>query len=257
MGSHYRPWHTAVLALVAPSAVAQESTEYRQPLQELFRSEVVYSQGKNEIQLLLAPGWAKGGPPRAGVAAEYGVTDSWQVGISAEGPMFRSFRSESSEGEGALGIGIKRAFRNVRPGIHLAAGVEGVIEEGPGSAYRPYVVAARDILNRRGQVFLAGSATVFRELGATSRSESGWGAGAFLPVGDVMLTHEWTWADPSWRLIPGRGEVYSTTGVVWRTRGEPGWEIGVGTSVGVSGPAHRLAIIVKLSREWQGPRRLQ
>jgi hypothetical protein len=106
-------------------AMAQEP---RQPLQELFFTEVVYPQEKGEIQLTLSVLLDRSGPERSGLiplSIEYGVTDRWQIGAGWDGytqfdnTPFKHLRTARAS------VGTKYSVMNIKDSpVHAAVGVD-------------------------------------------------------------------------------------------------------------------------------------
>jgi hypothetical protein len=120
-----RWWILVALVLLPRVAAAQEM---RQPVQELFLTEVVYPQEKGETQLTLSmllnrsPG---AGSALIPLSIEYGVSDRWQIGAAWEGYMplhdspLRNLRSARAS------LGTKYSVMNIKGSpVHAAVGVD-------------------------------------------------------------------------------------------------------------------------------------
>lgn len=113
------------LMLLPRVAAAQEP---RQPLQELFLTEVVYPQEKGETQLTLRVLVDRARPERSALiplSIEYGLTDRWQVGAGWDGytqfhdSPFGNLRSARAS------IGTKYSVMNIKGSpVHAAVGVD-------------------------------------------------------------------------------------------------------------------------------------
>src|SRR5258708_20110087 len=73
-------WVTALLAGAGP-AYAQCTVPPGRPVEDLFRSDVVFPQERGEMQLEVLPAFEKDGDGRSmsfGLAGQYGLTRAWQ-----------------------------------------------------------------------------------------------------------------------------------------------------------------------------------
>ncbi|HEY7489558.1 MAG TPA: hypothetical protein VIH59_00405, partial [Candidatus Tectomicrobia bacterium] len=135
----------------------EDDNQIEQPIQEVFQTDLVYPQGKGEVQLTLTPQFHRAGQSRAWImplSIEYGLTDAWQVELEWE--MFKHRNPEARSttfGIGDLEIGTQYSFMHLA-GAHFHAAValhilfptgninddltEGFIE------YAPSLMLARD-----------------------------------------------------------------------------------------------------------------
>lgn len=230
-------------------------------VQELLRSEVVYPQEKEELQVSFAATWEpRKSVLRTPLSVEYGLTTAWQLGMRVDG-----VRGKSRIMAESAGFGIRRSFMDLRgSGFHMAVGLEVEIdgsdksyekdeterteaERHPCLQYGPSIVMAKDLLRGRGQVFwqfdvgltTSGSPVEYRH-----------GAGGLFRTGPVVLTHEFTWSPASG---PGR-ELYWIPGVVWRLPGERTWELAGGVPFGFARRTEPFCVTVKLTHEFESIR---
>ena len=108
------------LVLLPRVAAAQE---VRQPLQELFLTEVVYPQEKGETQLtfsVLLDRAPAGGSALIPLSIEYGLTDRWQIGAGWDGYTdFHHLRNARAF------LGTKYSVMNIKDSpVHAAIGVD-------------------------------------------------------------------------------------------------------------------------------------
>jgi hypothetical protein len=229
----------------------------RQPLQELIRTEVVYPQDKGELQLTLLSRADKG---RNGsvlafpVEVEFGLTDAWQVGLEW-GAHSRVRRGDAvSSGRGALAVGTKYSFMNIRGSdVHAAVGLEMAFPGGLGAdglredtrEVEPFVALAADLRDgvqtffHIGRSFTPGGSG--DEPGDEPPVNVQWNAGALVALRRVTLAGELntrTNGSP-W----GRGgELYATPSITFLLP-HP-WEMGVGVPIGLNGRSDRFGLSI-------------
>lgn len=138
-------------------AQTEAEEEHEQPLQEVFQTELVYPQEKNEIQLTLRPQFSNGRDENLFAlpfTIEYGITNSWQVELEYNTFVDRDpALGKRTRGIGDLEIGTKYSFMNIaNSNFHSALGfsvsfptadidkqlTEGAIE------YEPFIIFAKD-----------------------------------------------------------------------------------------------------------------
>jgi hypothetical protein len=239
-------------------------------LEELFRSEIVYSQEAGEVQLTLAPefGRSAGQPAMVSFGVEYGLTDAWQIGCGWQGGLGGQASPEGGAAERELEFSLKRSFMHISNsnaslalGFELARAAAGDSgDSGSSYEYRPVAVLAKDFPRRNAQVFAVVSASLNSpgetedESGAGSDDKTEWAVGGFLKLGPVVLTQELNWLSPSWNQFSPDRQVFWTPGVVWKPPSEQVWELGFGASVGLSARADRLSVLVSLTHEFEAAR---
>ena len=268
----------AILAVASP-ARAQEKEEQparteetkEQPLQEVFQSEVVYTQEKGEVQITVSPTFGKGGGGRllqTPLSLEYGVTDKWQVELEWQPASFRREAGDegTARGTGDLRFGTKYSFMNVRgSSFHSAVGLEvglptGSADKGLSEGfveYEPCFILARDFPKLKGaQLFTqVGVGLLQRPKGRASEDgdepaahEFNLNVGGFIPVRHVVLTGELNWQTNRWNHGGQESSLYFTPGLVWHpTRS---WEVGVGVPIGLTRGADGFRNIVKFTYEF-------
>lgn len=106
-----------------------EGKKYVQLLQDVFQTELVYPQEKNEFQFTLLPSYHRYSASQhyqLPFIAEYGITDKWQ--LEFEWNLFQYSKLNPGSfvsGTGGLEIGTKYSFMNVvNSDFHAAVGFE-------------------------------------------------------------------------------------------------------------------------------------
>lgn len=115
-----------------------DDDEQRPPIEELFKTELIFPQEQGEIQLGTLPTYRDGPEGTAfvlPVGMEYGITDSlqfeaeWDAYINAESDE----EDESGSGQGNLGLGLMFSRIDIADsGFHIAAGFEYEFASGDG-----------------------------------------------------------------------------------------------------------------------------
>jgi hypothetical protein len=246
--------------------------EARALLQELFRSETVYPQGKGELQLTVTPEFIGGDRDSARTSAvlEYGISSAWQVGFGLDTTVTKRTAPLGTDSQGdELELGIKRSFMNVRDSsTSLALGFETTRPAAANSEdgvekhaeYGPFVVIAKDLRRWNAQIFaqaglnlrsLREQGVEMEELEEEEDDRTEWAVGGFFQAGPVVLTHELNWISPRWGQLSDRRQVYWTPGVVWHMGSENGWELGLGASLGLTRSSDPLRVALKLTGEFE------
>jgi hypothetical protein len=259
----------AGVAAAQTPAPSDDDEGYVQPIQEVFQTELVYPQDRGEVQLTLGPRRLAGAEEigEIPVAAEYGITDRWQVEV--EYVAFSRVRLDpvgTAQGRGDVEVGTKYAFMNIGgSNTHAAVGCDvelpsGDVANGLGEglvSVQPFVCVARDLPSlHRAQLFAELGLSLVHRVKTPPETEDGEGeglgaatdpheldldVGAFVPVGKLCGTMELNWTTDQWNHHGATSEIYVTPGVVWDP--VPGWEFGVGVAVGVSHDADRARVI--------------
>jgi hypothetical protein len=238
------------------------------PLQELFGTEVVYPQGRGELQTTFGYWFEQGdaadtiGLP---VSIEYGLTDSWQIGIE-----WLAFSRVSVPGApgvsdtGGVAVGTKYGVMNVRgSGVHAAVGFDLAFSRElqpdggvkTGRELEPYLALAADLAGGRVQVFgdvglsltsgsenaVAGGITPARD----EDTKLAWNTGALVPLGRVTLATEIN-VRQDWRHWSTR-ELHAIPSISVRL--PRAWHIGVGAPVGLTGVHGARALMVHVIHE--------
>jgi hypothetical protein len=252
-----------VLLLLPWPATAQEIR--RQPVQELFLTEVVYPQGKGEVQFTVGALVDRSQPTHAGllpISIEYGLTNRWQIEAGWEG-YGESPGSPFGEVRTArLSIGTKYSVMNIaRTRLHAAAGINaefpqaGAVGDAQGetrSELEPFVALAGDI--RRVTLFGslgvsvdAGAVKDLAERGIRPRDPGTASFGALIAFSHVTIATEYTDRSDSlpWRLD---GAALITPSIVVHLGHE--WELAAGTPIGMRRGEHTPGIALHAVKEF-------
>jgi hypothetical protein len=253
-----------------PPAFAQSSNQER-PLQEVFRTDLVYSQDKGEFQFTTGSSFAWNHGARffqTPTQAEYGLTDSWQLQVEWDGWQRKSQSGlPSTNGSGDLAVGTKYAFMNIRGSqFHAAVAIDlliplGNVDQDLGEGLliiQPSFILARDFPGfHRAQIFTqSGVAFVHRvkhhadpldDQPAAHRLILN--AGAIFPLHHFILTSELSWQTDRWNHSGVNNELYLTPGAVWKLPAR--WECAAGISAGLTPQSDPIALLLKFTKEFQ------
>ncbi|HLA63662.1 MAG TPA: hypothetical protein VK610_04500 [Rhodothermales bacterium] len=238
----------AVVAVAYAGGVApaRAQGEGAPGLEEAALSDLARLQERGALQLTLTPAWSAlspSGAPGMGAAAEYGVTDWWQVGAEAA-------VAWGEDGGRALALGTRVGGR--LPGgadAGAALGVEVEVEAGGGVTLEPSLAAEAALPRWAGpfRAFAEAGATFVLAAGPGEPSDPlpddgtlpGWalGGGLVASLGAAHLLLETRWEGGGFGV---EGAV--APGLAWSLPG--GWEGGVSVPVGVHGPEAGVASLV-------------
>ena len=254
------------LLIVGLPLGAQEKflNKYVQPLQDVFLTDLVYPQDKNEIQLSLFPMFQRFDSRnyfRFPFVMEYGLTNSWQVEFGYTGSQRTLFQNGNSMQEkGTIELGSQYSFMNVdNTNFHAAIGCEIGLENNKEknkweAEFEPYILGAYDL-----KTF--GNAQVFCALGAGfsvdrvednentdgDGIEMNLGGGIFHPSDKFIFTAEFNWSTQKWRGGEEQ-QFYFAPGLVIRL--SKGWEAGIGIPVGFQNTLATTGAIIILTYEF-------
>ena len=254
----------AALLLIPRISAAQDAD--RQPVQELFLTEVVYSQDKGEVQLTLGSLVDRS---RSDLAAfvpfsiEYGITNRWQVEAGWAG--YAHFQQAPFKylATARLSVGTKYSLMHIgHSPVHAAIGVDAEFprpgsfasgEGETGTEVEPFVALAADLPARIGLFASFGASMETRAIGGlVARGErpddpgtlSGGVLVAFAPATAVI---EYTTRTDNlpWRL---NGSPLITPSIVVRPAER--WEFAVGLPTGMRAGQRRPGLGLSLAREF-------
>lgn len=256
---------TLICFLISVRILAQEETKinYFQPLEELFQTELVYPQEKNEFQFSLSPEFQRLNNYNQiliPIKAEYGITNSWQVELDWCSYQNRYIHALSTDkGIGNLQIGTQYSFMNIaNSNFHAAAGFEIDIplrnipdeSEERNLEYEPYVLLAFDFprLNHSQLFAQAGLGFVLqkgirKENEEPETKEFKLNGGLFVPFRKTILTSE-----ISWNSVNDENQIYYTPGMVLNLSG--GWETGIGVPIGLNNQSDKYRIVAMITFEF-------
>lgn len=226
------------------SPVGASSTEN---INELFQSNVVYTQEADELQLTLRPVYLNSADSDhwlLSVETEYGITDALQVEIEWTAYARDVPDTEPSvDGVGDLSIGAQYSWLNLgdKP-LHVAIALEVVFDVGDDdlelneedTVWEPFVVVASSL------DFLMGI-EAFVEIGgeiSSEESETYFNIGGYREWGYQLLSLEYNYEEEERYLTPGISK-----------RWQSGWEAGIGIPVGLNDESDNYRVILLLIHE--------
>lgn len=255
-------WSPLLLALLFPAAA--HAQEPRQPIQELFLTDVVYPQEKGEIQFTVGALVDRTRDDRAALmplSIEYGITNRWQVEASWDG--YTQFHSApfAHLRSARKSIGAKYAFMNIAHApVHAAIGFDvefpdkGAIEDDEETdvEFEPSLSMAAG-LTHHVTVFAAANLSLSRrDASALFEGEPPDDPGTL--GGGVMFTMA--------RVTAALEYTNRSDNLPWRINGSPivtpsltvhpgaQWELGFGVPVGVRAGSHRPGLALHVIKEF-------
>ena len=258
-----------VLSLASPLVAQIVSKDPDQPVQELMETEVVYPQEKHELQLTSTTRLEKSSTGMmtfsSPVTIEFGLSDSWQVGIewgfaqSQNGDL----PGHTTRGLGDMELDTKYSFMKIRGSRYHAAlsfrlGLPtGNVEQGLGEGkleLEPTLICARDLPRFHGaQVFTQVGLNIpfaIHSSGEPVSKQAIWNIGAFVPYKQVrMILEATTQADTHNGM-----SVQLTPGLVVKAPG--GFEIGMGFYQPIGVQDRKQHFVLKITHEFGGGKEL-
>ena len=233
----------AIAWLTASTAAASDTKS----INELFQSNVVYTQETDELQLTLRPVYHNSADSDhwlLSVGAEYGITDALQVEVEwAAYTRDDPDMEPSADGVGDISIGLQHSWLNLgeKP-LHVAIALEVVFAVGDdelelneeGTVWEPFVVVAY-----RPEYLLGIEA--FVEIGgeiSSEESETYFNIGGYREWGSQLLSLEYNYEEEERYLTPGLMK-----------RWQSGWEAGIGIPVGLNDDSDNFRVIVLIIYE--------
>lgn len=133
---------------------------YKQMLQEVIKTEVVYPQDQGEVQTTFVPIYIHGHDDNSAtlpLIIEYGITNNWQIDFEGEAYIWQwPNMGENTRGPGDIAVGTKYSFMNIKgTPYHAAVSFDIVFPTGNINKnltdgfrrYEPAVEFARDFPN--------------------------------------------------------------------------------------------------------------
>jgi len=244
---------------VQVSAQQPAKKKYVQLLQDVFQTELVYPQEKNEFQFTVLPSYHRYSAfqhYQLPFIAEYGITDRWQLGL--EWNTFQHNRSDqgnSVNGTGDLEIGTKYGFMNIgNSDFHAAIGFDVGIPLGNGDKelgeglweYDPYLLMAVDFpkLNNA-QLFGQTGISFVQQKGIDEPegNELNMGGGFFIPCKPFIFSSELTWYHSK-----EANQLFYTPGAVLTMK--KGWETGLAFPLGLNKQTLNFGITAMITFEF-------
>ena len=269
----FLPVSFITLILVDPYSSFAEPKKSRgqivpQPIQEMFQSNLVYPQEKDEIQFTLFPSFKKSQNAqkiRTLFEVEYGITDALQVIFEWDGLLYKNPRSNPAiAGVGNIEVGAQYSWMGMGDGnTHFSFGnlIEfpvGPVESGLTEGFleiQPFIVLARDFPEfNQSQVFLEFGFDWVKQIRNVPESiepetnNISWNIGAFYPIELWRATLEINGNNN--KLDGGSiNEIYITPGTIYKLSKE--WEIGMATPIGITKTSDDYRVIGYLMWEFE------
>lgn len=259
-----RLWLTSLLLF--PAVAAAQDSPRRQPVQELFFTEVVYPQSRHELQLTLGTFVDRASSDKSALtpfSIEFGISDRLQVEAAWDGYSHFHASPLGHLRTARTSVGAKYSVMNIGGApIHAAFGLDvefprsDVFPEGEGEAgteFEPFLALALDI-GRAVTVFGSGTLSLSRsdvtDTLRTARFPDDPGTisgGALIAVHRITLAGEYTSRSDQapWRL---GGSPLVTPSLIVHPGGE--WEVGLGLPVGVRRGARRPGLALHVVKEF-------
>lgn len=259
------PFFAVIVAAAASCTVmaVDESAPAFRPLQELFKSKVIYPQEQGEWQLGFMP-WVSTRADRTEwafpLSVEYGITKALEVELEWSPIVGKKLpQQEADWGMGDLELLAQYSFMQLgHTNFHTALGLavslptgdiqrdltEGFIE------YEPYLTLAWDIpALKQTQVFVqAGPSLVQRVRYHTDPADDERSAhginlntGVIIPLGRFVLSTEISWRNNQWNHGGDENEWYVTPGIHWHATRNV--ELKVGVPVGLNRTTDDFGVI--------------
>jgi hypothetical protein len=253
----------------ADDATGAANSEKR-PIEELFKTDLVYPQEKGELELELASVYQDHSGADTWtlpLSLEYGLTDRWQVEAEWDSLVQRHSRHQpAARGVGDLQIGSQYSFLNIGGSLwHIAprfsvefpvGDVNKDLSEGF-MEYQPALILARDFPELHHTQFFTeiGASFLKRALTPADKAdiqpaahELDWGTGGFVLFPHAAATLEFNWADNQWNHHGTGDEMYLTPGCLWRAARNV--ELGLGIPVGLNSGADRFDVTAHMVWEF-------
>jgi hypothetical protein len=249
---------------------AGSTNREKRPVEELFKTDVVYPEEKGELEVELASVYQN----HNGVdtwtiplSMEYGINNRWQVEAEWDSLVQRFPENQSAaRGVGDVEVGTQYSFMNIggstfhiapRFSIEVPVGdVNKELSEGF-MEYEPSLILAKDFPElHRTQFFTEIGASLVQRVNTPkdaddrepSAHELNLGAGFFVLFPHGALTFEYNWANNTWNNHGAENEMYATPGALWRVSREV--ELGLGIPVGLNNGADRFEVIAHVVWEF-------
>ena len=249
------------IALITSCALHVMAEEIEEPIQDVFKTELVYPQEKGEAQFTISPEYITTETCQqilVPVSFEYGITHALQAEI--EWIVLNQINpdyGQSQSGAGDLELGLKYSLMNIAQNIHTAIGIEvklptGNEEKGLSDGtteYEPYFLAAKDFPKFNNSQLFAQIAAGFSSseddsTDSDSESELAMNLGCFIPLDKFVVTTEFNWQNED-----DLNMLYLTPGLVFPDVVD-GWEFGIGASIGFSDAADTFSLMGMFTYEF-------
>lgn len=254
--------------LFPTGSIRSNEMEVEQPFNELFMTDLVYTQERKELQVGVMPVFVEGRTDQGWAipfGLEYGLSDRFQ--IEAEWSMFESQIDEggaNAKGIGNIGVGMQYSFMHIADSnAHAALAFEVELPTGATQLsegfveYEPTFILAYDLpafhdvqlFTTLGMEFVdrvrAPEDPADKEPSAHSFN---WGAGMFVPIHQCIASLEFNMSSNKWNHDGEEMELYLTPGFTWVIHEQ--MEIGLGTPLGINESSEDFLVVGKLIFEY-------
>jgi len=263
-------WLLAMLLLIGLPATLRaddddddrSTNRVRRPIEELFKTDVIYPEEKGEFEIVLASLYqhhAGGDTWTIPVSTEYGINNNWQLETEWDSLVQRFPRNQSAvRGIGDLEIGTQYSFMNIGGStFHLAPRFSLEIPVGDVNRdlsegfleYEPGLILAKDFPElHRTQIFTEIGAALVQRVNSPRESDNAepsahelnWGSGFLVLFPHAAATFEFNWANNTWNHHGTENEMYLTPGCLWRARRN--MEIGLGLPIGLNNNSDKFEV---------------
>ena len=228
-----------ILLLISNNTLYAEN-ETEGPIQEVFRSDLVFPQEKGEIQFTAAPyylNFESGGSELFfPLGIEYGLTDSWQFELEADSRLWHKNAVESSGNSFVqYELSTMYSFMNILDSdFHSALGIE--VEHSTATAeettqYGLSLILAKTLPSVRNAQVFGQYLLEFEEAEISGEGNIGF----YLPLGVVTFTSEL-----NIREVDENSILYSTNGLIWAPKSNI--NAGIGLSANLSADHSMIGI---------------
>jgi hypothetical protein len=266
----------AVIVIFLPSARADgdddagSTNKENRPIEELFKTDVVYPQQKGELELELASVYQNhsgGDTWTIPLSLEYGLTDRWQVEAEWDSLVQRYPDNHPVvRGIGDLELGTQYSFMNIGDSLfHLAPLFSVEVPVGDVNKdlsdgfleYEPAVILARDFPELHHAQFFTEFGASFAQRVNTPKDaddaepaadELNLGSGFFVLIPHGAVTFEFNWDNNRWNNHGTENDMYLTPGWLWKPAREV--EVGLGIPVGLNNSSDRFDVIAHIVWEF-------
>ena len=266
---------TVILFRPAPARAddddaAGSTNRVKRPIEELFKSDVVFPQESGELEVEAASIYrnhAGGDTWTLPLSLEYGINERWQVEAEWDSWVRRFPAHQSAvSGLGDVEAGTQYSFLNLggsdfhlapRFSLGIPAGdvnkdlSEGFLE------YEPAVILARDFPElHRTQIFTEIGASIPQRVkrpaeandAEPAAAELNWGVGGFVLFPHAAATLEYNWSNSTWNHHGTENAMYLTPGCLWRVARHV--ELGLGMPVGLNNASDRFEVVAHVVWEF-------
>jgi hypothetical protein len=266
-------WFSQTPARADDDDAAGSTNRIKRPIEELFKTDVVFPEEKGELELELASAYQNhaGGEGdniwTIPLSLEYGLTDRWQMEAEWDSMVQRFPKNESVvRGVGDFELGTQYSFLNIDGSLfHIAPRFSvqvpvGDVNKGLSDGfleYEPAVILARDFPTlHHTELFTEIGASLVQRVNSPKNAdyaepaahELNLGGGFFVLFPHGAATMEFNWANNKWNHHGTENQAYLTPGYLWRVSREV--ELGLGIPVGLNNGSDRFDVMAHLVWEF-------